>query len=93
MLNRFKVYGLRRKERNGTAFYIQADGNPMKGWAHVVRTVKGHQHPKFGQGDLVLAQLQVSGTTFSFHSKDKQSWPDAPKPTGVKVWKSKTKKK
>jgi hypothetical protein len=83
MFTGFQVHGLLRKPRNGAPFYIQIAGNPMKGWASVLR------REKTPTGDLIHARLMVSGTEFCFHSKDKQSWPDAAPKRGVKIYKSK----
>lgn len=83
MFANFTVFGLLRKPRNGTPFYIQTPGNPMKGWATVVARTKTPT------GDEIRARLQVSGTEFSFHSKDKTAWPDAKPTPGVKVYRVK----
>ena len=87
MFANFTVFGLLRKPRNGTPFYIQTPGNPMKGWATVVARTKTPT------GDEIRARLQVSGTEFSFHSKDKTAWPDAKPTPGVKVYRVKLKGK
>ena len=87
MFTGFQVHGLLRKPRNGAAFYIQQTGNAAQGWANVVR------REKTPTGDLIHAALQGSGTEFSFHSKDKASWPDAKPVVRVKVFRSKSKKK
>jgi hypothetical protein len=87
MLTNFIVYGLLRKPRNGTPFYIQTPGNPMKGWATVLR------REKTPTGDAISAKLQVSGLEFSFHAKDKTAWPDAKPERGVKVYRVKAKVK
>ena len=71
----FAVAGLKRKSKNGTAFYIQKKDNDSapKGYANIVKTIRG----KPGQGDTIIARLQGSGTEFRFRSTDKLSWPNA----------------